>query len=230
MPRLLIVTAVPAERDAVLGAWQPTAGQLHGQDLLRAATPAGLVDAVAAGVGAVAAALGTAALLPAGYDAVLSAGIAGGFPPAPVGSTAVADRVAFADLGAQLSDGGFASLAELGLGEVADDADPALGRLLAERSGAVTGTVLTVQTVTGTRARADRLSAAYPDAVAEGMEGAGVAAAARRAGVPFGELRTISNPVGPRDRENWHLGPALAALTAALAAVLAEPLAAPSKG
>jgi futalosine hydrolase len=49
------------------------------------------------------------------------------------------------------------------------------------------------------------------------MEGYGVATAAAAAGVPFAELRTISNPVGPRDRAAWRLGEALAALTAAAA-------------
>jgi futalosine hydrolase len=33
--------------------------------------------------------------------------------------------------------------------------------------------------------------------------------------VPFAELRTISNPVGPRDRGSWKIPEALAALTTA---------------
>jgi futalosine hydrolase len=47
------------------------------------------------------------------------------------------------------------------------------------------------------------------------MEGYGVAIAAQQAGVPFAELRTISNIIGPRDRESWQIGAALAALTKA---------------
>ncbi len=228
MPRLLILTAVVAERDAVLGGLpeEPASGQLAGQPVLRAATPAGLVDVVAGGVGPVAAALSCAALLAAGgYDLVLAAGVAGGFPPAEPGGLAVANRVAFADLGAELADGGFAPLPELGLGEVVLDVDPTLARLLAERTGATSGTVLTVSTVTGTGARAERLRRAHPDAVAEAMEGAGVAMAARRAGVRFGELRAVSNLVGPRDREGWRLAEALAALTAGCRRALASPLA-----
>jgi futalosine hydrolase len=228
MPRLLIVTAVEAERDAVLRALSsaaPATGELAGLPVCRASTPAGLVDVPAGGVGPVAAALSTAALLAAaGYDLVLSAGVAGGFPPAEVGGLVAAERVAFADLGAELADGEFASLAELGLGEVTLPADPALARLLAERTAAVTGTVLTVSTVTGTAARAERLRRAFPDAVAEAMEGAGVALAAFRAGVPFGELRAVSNLIGPRDRAGWRLGPALAALAAGFGRGLASPL------
>jgi len=56
------------------------------------------------------------------------------------------------------------------------------------------------------------------------MEGIGVCLAADRAGTPFAELRAISNPVGPRDRESWQVSDALAALGAAFDRLLAEPL------
>jgi len=45
------------------------------------------------------------------------------------------------------------------------------------------------------------------------MEGFGVATAAAQAGVPFAELRSISNPVGPRDLAAWRIGEAMAMLT-----------------
>ena len=48
------------------------------------------------------------------------------------------------------------------------------------------------------------------------------AVAAAHAGVPFIELRTISNPIGPRDRKSWRLPEALHALTAAAAALPAS--------
>ncbi len=50
------------------------------------------------------------------------------------------------------------------------------------------------------------------------MEGFGVASAARRAGAPYAEIRTVSNVVGPRDRTAWRVREALAALTEAAAA------------
>lgn len=219
MPRLLVITAVGAEAEAVLAGFPAADGVAGGLPARRALTPAGLVDVVAGGVGPVAAALSTAAVLSdGGYDAVLAAGIAGGFGGCQL---AVADTVAFADLGAQLLDGGFSSVAELGIGDDSIRADPALAAALAHRSGAVTGTILTVATVTGTAERAGRLRAAYPHAVAEGMEGFGVAAAADRAHLRFGELRAVSNPVGPRNRDSWQIGAALARLTAAFEALLA---------
>jgi futalosine hydrolase len=52
------------------------------------------------------------------------------------------------------------------------------------------------------------------------MEGAGVAAAAARHGVPVAELRAISNLVGPRERDAWQIPRALDALGRAVAAAL----------
>jgi futalosine hydrolase len=51
------------------------------------------------------------------------------------------------------------------------------------------------------------------------MEGYGVATAAAGAGVGFAELRTISNPIGPRDRAAWRIPAALASLTGAAEAL-----------
>jgi len=75
--------------------------------------------------------------------------------------------------------------------------------------------VLTVSTVTGTAARADDLRQRHPHALAEAMEGFGVASAAAQAGIAFAELRTVSNPIGPRDRAAWRIEDALAALAVA---------------
>ncbi|HSA52789.1 MAG TPA: futalosine hydrolase, partial [Yinghuangia sp.] len=96
--RILVVTAVPAERDAVLGR-----GTLPG------------VDVLAAGVGPAAAAASTAAALSrSAYDLVVSAGIGGGFAGvAAVGSLVVAGRIVAADLGAETPDG-FLTIDELG--------------------------------------------------------------------------------------------------------------------
>jgi futalosine hydrolase len=197
---LLVVTAVTAEADALRGEIDPR--QV-------------LIEAV--GVGPAAAAAGTARLLAGGrFRAVLSAGIAGGFPGrAEVGGTVLATRSIAADLGAETPDG-FLPVEELGFGSSRIDTDPALLKALqAALPHAVTGEVLTLSTVTGTAGTAEHLATRFPEAVAEAMEGYGVATAAEAAGVPFAELRTISNPVGPRDRAAWRLGDAFAALRAA---------------
>jgi futalosine hydrolase len=211
--RLLVVTAVEAER-LVLARGLARDG----------------VEVLAAGVGMAAAAASTARALataPHPYDLVLSAGIAGGFDGrADPLATVVASRSIAADLGADSPDG-FLSLDELGFGSSTVEADAdALTRLRGALPDAIVGDVLTVSTVTGTAEQAAALRSRHPEAVAEAMEGFGVATAAALAGVPFAELRTISNAIGPRDRGAWRLGDALDALGAAAARLAAGPLAA----
>lgn len=75
--------------------------------------------------------------------------------------------------------------------------------------------MLTVSTVTGSAGRATALRARHPRALAEAMEGFGVAEAAAAHTTPVLELRAVSNPVGPRDRAAWRIGDALTALTEA---------------
>ncbi|WP_436841586.1 futalosine hydrolase [Streptomyces parvulus] len=190
---------------------------LPGAALLR--VPDGGPDLLAAGVGPALAAASTAAALTAAalagvpYGLVVSAGIGGGFPPhAPVGSLVVADAITAADLGAETADD-FLPVTDLGFGTVTHRPPPALVRAAATATGARPGTVLTGSTVTGTAERAALLLARHPGALAEAMEGFGVAEAAAAQGVPVLELRAVSNPVGPRDRAAWRIGEALAALT-----------------
>jgi futalosine hydrolase len=197
---VLVVCAVEAERAAVLGA-------------------GARAEVVVGGVGPAEAAAATAERL-AGVDLVLCAGIGGGFAPRVEGDVAVASSIVFADLGAETADG-FVPVSALGFGADRYTVAPDLAVDLTDRAGGHLGTIVTVATVTGTAATADELGRRFPDAVAEGMEGAGVAAAAARRGVPFGEIRAISNRVGPRDRDAWQIPLALERLGKAVAAVTA---------
>jgi futalosine hydrolase len=198
-----VATAVPVERDAVAQAFT---GDGH------LVIAAGVGPALAAA--STATALTTAALRGTPYDLVVSAGIAGGFQPeAPVGSLVVADEITAADLGAETPEG-FVPVTALGFGTVTHRPPEPLVRDLAAATGARPGAVLTVSTVTGTAERAAALRARHPSALAEAMEGFGVAEAAAAHRVPVLEIRAVSNPVGPRDRAAWRIGDALAALTA----------------
>ncbi|MFJ6740441.1 futalosine hydrolase [Streptomyces sp. NPDC091279] len=230
---MLVATAVPAERDAVARSFtgtstDPGAGtgrevRLPGVTVHRL-PPFGngaqvAVDLAVVGVGPGRAAAATAAALTAAaldgdpYQLVVSAGIAGGFAPAaPVGSLVVADEITAADLGAETADG-FVPVTALGFGTVSHRPPETLVRDLTAASGARAGTVLTVSTVTGSTARAAALRARHPGALAEAMEGFGVAEAAALASLPVLEIRAISNPVGPRDRAAWRIADALAELT-----------------
>lgn len=192
--RLLLVTAVDAERDAI-----------------------GLPDVLVGGIGPAASAAATSAALAADtFDLVVSAGIAGGFTPLQIGDIAVGSAAVFADLGIQDSDGSFHPLDPA---TVRYEVPARLAVELADRTGGHLGTILTVSTVTGTAASAHALGERYPDAIAEAMEGAGVAAAAARHGVAFAEVRAISNLVGPRDRAGWRIDAALTSLATAVRAL-----------
>jgi futalosine hydrolase len=219
-PKLLVVTAVEAEAQAIRSG-------LRGDGLTVAAI----------GVGPAAAAARTARLLAlaesAGrpYAAVISAGVGGGCPDrVEVGATVLATRSVAADLGAESPDG-LIPLEDLGLpvdqlgaARTSVAADPALLAWLRRiLPYAQVGAVLTASTVTGTAETAKALAVRHPDALVEAMEGYGVACAAAGAGLPFAELRTVSNAIGPRDRAAWRLREAFEALTAAAAALSSSP-------
>lgn len=208
--RILVMTAVAVERAAVLRG-------LRGDKEF---------DVLLAGVGPVAAAVSTSkALATTGYRLVVSAGIGGGFAGrAEVGSLAVADEIVAADLGVD-TPAGFRSLAELGFGlnriSVHDGLVKKVSEALSTTSLPVrTGPVLTVSTVTGTAERACELAARVPGAIAEAMEGYGVAFAAQDRGVPVLEIRAISNLTGPRDRALWRIKEALSILEVAFSVLL----------
>lgn len=197
----LIVVAVEAELAAI-----------------RAAAPEAHV--LVGGVGPAAAAAATAAALTTGrVELVISAGIAGGFAPTPIGSIAVASASVFADLGIE-TESGYEAISATGFGVERYEVAPRLAVELSDVTGGHMGTVLTVATVTGTAATAAELQRRHPDAIAEAMEGAGVAAAAANHDVAFAEIRAISNAVGPRRRDEWDIPRALDALGRAIAAVV----------
>jgi futalosine hydrolase len=218
MTLLLVVTAVAAERDAILAGLG--ASGVNAVDATDDQSTAG-AHVLAVGVGIAAAAARTARWLTqrqltgqAPYHAVISAGIGGAYARrVALGDIVVARRTIAADLGADSPDG-FLTLSDLGFGTDAADGDPGLfDRVAASLPSALTGSVLSVHTVTGTAARAMELAERHPDAVAEAMEGWGVATAAEDHGVPFVEIRAVSNLVGPRDRSAWRIDLAMGSLT-----------------
>lgn len=205
--RVLIAVSVDAERDAVL------------RGLGEAGS--GVFDVFAAGVGTAPAAARTARKLASGkYDLVVNAGICGGFAgQADIGSLVVASEIVAADLGAESAEG-FIGLDELGFGSARAEVDAGLAGRAADAFTAaglpvVLAPILTVSTVTGTEASAAELASRVPGAAGEGMEGFGVAAAAKEFGLPVLEIRAVSNAVGPRDKSAWRIKEALQSLEAA---------------
>lgn len=220
---VLVVTAVHQERDAVARALAGVQSQRVGPYDVRVGR-AGSVDVlvVAGGVGPAAAAAAAATVtahLP--VDELVSMGVAGAYPSARLhhGDVVVATTIVAADLGAMSPDR-FLDLGALGLdGGAAVTCDVGRvamvrERLLASGQHVVVGPVLTLSTASGTEDRAAHLMSEH-GAVAEAMEGAGVAHVAALHDLPVLEVRTISNTVGDRDRASWDLPAAIAALTPA---------------
>jgi futalosine hydrolase len=233
MSVVLVVTAVAAERDAVAdGIGSPQAVTVGPYGSSRRCETTGLdVLVVAGGVGPAAAAAAAAHVVATQDVALLvSMGVAGSFASARLahGDTAVASSIVAADLGA-MSPERFLDLTALGLdGGAIVDCPPLLVAAARDRiAGAglhvAVGAILTLSTMTGTAERAAELMARH-GAVAEAMEGAGVAHVAALHDLPVLEVRTVSNEVGLRDRTSWDLVTALTSLGTAAGALFAEPL------
>jgi len=187
---------------------------------------------LATGMGKVLAAASLAAVLERETAAgVLSVGVGGAYPGTDlaVGALALASEEILADDGVE-QPGGFAGCEAIGIPLVAGlpgNRIPLDERLVAraraqllERGLAVAvGPFATVSTCSGTDARAARQRERW-GALVESMEGAALAAVARRYRTPFLELRAISNPCGDRDLAKWDLARAAAAAQAGARALL----------
>ncbi|MBB3113554.1 futalosine hydrolase [Paenibacillus phyllosphaerae] len=203
--RILIVTSVEAEREAIR----------------RGIGDTERFEVAVVGVGSASAAAGTAAALANGsYRLVINAGIGGGFAgQADIGTLVIASECVAADLGAETADG-FVLIDELGFGSARIQTESQLSDSWQMKLGqagitSIVAPIVTVTTVTGTASTASKLETLVPGAAAEAMEGFGAATAAKLFATPFIEIRAISNAVGPRNREDWRIKDALMALEAA---------------
>ncbi|MBC7294404.1 MAG: hypothetical protein H5T84_09970 [Thermoleophilia bacterium] len=103
----------------------------------------------------------------------------------------------------------------------------AAARILSEVSwsdpapGIRRGPFVTSSRITGTFAEAEALVGRW-QAVAESMEGAAAAHICALYGVPFLEIRGVSNMIGDRDRASWQVGAAAAVAAKAALAVVGQ--------
>jgi futalosine hydrolase len=178
------------------------------------------VDVVAVGVGPVEAAAGTARALAARpYDAVVNAGIAGGFRDrCTVGDVVVCSREDYAELG--LEDGtGFPLPGGLQLVRSVEADETLLRPFINGLIPVIVGRGVTSAIVTSTTARALVLAHRFRADV-ESMEGFSVLRAAQLAGVPAIEIRGVSNLVGERESNGWDFRAGAAAAVATADALL----------
>jgi futalosine hydrolase len=147
---------------------------------------------------------------------IVNFGIGGAYPSSGlrVGDIAIAVKEVYADEGVLLRDGlrtfeitGIPLLKVRGRKYFNEfQADKRLGRLALKASRAIapckSGVFLTVSACTGTRKRAGELAGKF-NAICENMEGAAVAHICRIYGIPFVEIRGISNIVEDRSMKKW---------------------------
>ena len=199
--RILLVSATPQETAPVAAALRRfTSHQL---------------DLLVTGVGMVATAARTArALAGARYDLALNLGVCGSFDPALAPGTVVhvvSDRLA--ELGAE-DDEAFLTVQHLQL--LGDDEPPFTGGRLvnaAPPAGVVLAGLpavdgITVNTVHGNARSIAAITARFHPQV-ESMEGAAFMYACLVHGLPFAQVRAVSNVVERRNRANWKMAEAI---------------------
>lgn len=180
---------------------------------------------LALGVGKVAATLALARrVIAARPSAVVLFGVAGAYAGGPaIGDACLVTEDWLADEGVD-TPAGLVTLEALGLGVRGPlVADAALTQALDARLGGGLPRVVgaTVSTCSGTDARAAALVAACPGAQVESMEGAAVGSVCAALGIPWAQLRVVSNRTGDRERGGWDLPGALVRLHAAVARLVA---------
>ena len=222
--RILVVTATEAEVAPLVTSLEPLAGR---SSRLKSYThEQHAVDILTTGVGMVATAIWCSGVFARErYDLVLNAGVCGSFRPAlPPGSVVHVTTDRIADLGAE-DDETFLSVQELQLvgenefpwtrGRLVNSAPPpneALSRL-------PIGDAITVNTVHGNDATIAAAVERYNPHV-ESMEGAAFMYSCLVHGVPFAQVRAVSNIVERRNRAAWKLRESIDALGTTLLTII----------
>lgn len=151
---------------------------------------------------------------------VVGFGIGGAYPGSglEVGAIALATEAVYGDEGVQ-TPGGWMSTVGIGIplwqtaeGRIFNTFPLDAGRVERARTAlaragyeARTGPFVTLSCCSGTAALGAAMAARVPGALCEGMEGAALAHVAAIYGVPFLELRAVSNLVEDRDMSRWRI-------------------------
>ncbi len=220
----LLRSALPGLRSLVLGSKPVFLGSLGGRDVALCAGGLGKTNA------AHAATLLFSRFTPA---ALVIFGIGGAYPSsgALVGDIALATEEIAGDEGVMTPEG-FRDTEHIGIPLVRTaqitrhNRFPAAEMLLAGSHDALAaasingrvfrGTFITLSTCTGTTERARELEKHFGNPLCENMEGAAAAQVAELHGVPWIEVRGISNIVQDRDLSKWEIKRAAAAAQVAV--------------
>lgn len=142
-------------------------------------------------------------------DLAVQVGIAGGFPPSgKVGETFIVKDDLFADIGV-VEDGEWKDLFDLGF--LQPDGIPFTKKKLTNPwlkkynlLQLPTVSAITVNEITTQKSKLDLYKEIFHP-VLESMEGAAFHYACLMLGIPFIQMRTISNAVGDRNKKNWQI-------------------------
>lgn len=157
---------------------------------------------------------------------LINAGIGGALNTnLKIGSVHLIEKDRFGDLGVEEADGRFTDIHELEM--PAPDTPPYTNGWLinpaaTEQQFLPTATGLTVQKVHGQATSIASIKSKYTADI-ESMEGAAFHYAALMKGVPFFQIRAISNLVEPRNRAGWDIPLAIKNLNETLAGMVGEP-------
>ncbi|MFD2582615.1 futalosine hydrolase [Pedobacter vanadiisoli] len=159
-------------------------------------------DLLISGVGMVATAFALGKYLSPKYSLVLNLGIAGSFDRSiPLGTVLNITDDTFAELGAENGDE-FLTITDLGFGENHYTAKTQRKIELPLAKG------ITVNRVTGSEKSIQTLMKRL-NPTTESMEGAAVFYASKQLNIDCLQVRSISNYVEPRNKENWKIGLAI---------------------
>lgn len=166
-------------------------------------------DLLITGVGMTATAFALGKHLPGNYKLVLNLGIAGSFNRSiPLAAVVNVTTDEFAELGAENGES-FLSIDELGFGKATYAARNNLLHSSLEKLQKVHG--ITVNRVHGNENSIIKVLEQSNPAV-ESMEGAAVLYCCEQEALPCVQIRSISNYVEVRNKENWQIGPAIKSL------------------
>ncbi|HDM10421.1 MAG TPA: futalosine hydrolase [Desulfobacteraceae bacterium] len=211
--RVMVTAAVPEELGLIRDCLADGKTEIIGQSKVNRGSYSGYdLFLCVGGVGSVSMATTlTVFILTISPDYVMLIGSAGGFSQA--GTKVLDVAIATEEIAAQLGVEGWpkGAIEPLNLAANQIELDQKLaGRAVAAlktssmRVDVRSGPFVTVSTVTASRDTAENYYFTHR-AIAENMEGFGAAYSCKFFGVPFLELRVVSNEVGDRNRARWQL-------------------------
>lgn len=155
------------------------------------------------------------------YSLIIHAGIGGSYQKdKPLGKVYYIATERFGDIGMEEMDGNFVSIFETPL--IDKNSFPFKEGILINPEAVLTKFLPlaqgnTLNTVTGTREKAEKITKKYSGVEIENMEGASFFYVCLKEKIPFMSIRSISNYVEDRNKENWKMKEAIDSLNNTLA-------------